>query len=89
MMRRRLLVWYSMLGAYDQAYQVVNRLLDDFATTDTIGVAWGFLWMRDLAGFREDARFATLAARMRLPDYWAVHGPPDGYDWRDGRLIPR
>jgi adenylate cyclase len=88
-MLRRLLHWYSVLGAYDQAYQVVNRLLDDFAATGTIGVAWGFLWQRELAGFREDARFATLAARMRLPDYWQRYGPPDGYDWRDGRLVAR
>jgi hypothetical protein len=30
-----------------------------------------------------------LVRRMKLPDYWAVHGPPDGYDWRDNRLIAR
>ena len=69
--------------------EVVNQWLDDFAAMGTIGTAWGLLWEPELAGFREDARFATLAGRMRLPDYWQRHGPPDGYDWRDGRLIPR
>jgi TolB-like protein len=88
-MRRRLIVWYSMLGAYDQAYEVMNSSLDDFAATGTIGITWGFLWFQELAGFREDPRFSALAVRMRLPDYWNKHGPPDGYDWRDDRLIPR
>jgi TolB-like protein len=88
-MLRRLILWYSMLGAYDRAYEVVNRSLDDFAATGTIGVGWGILWLRELAGFRQDARFAALAARMRLPDYWARYGPPDDYEWRDNRLIAR
>ena len=87
--RIRLITWYSMLGAYDQAYEVMNRSLDDFAARGTVGLTWGFLWLKELKGFRDDARFATLAARMRLPDYWQRHGPPDGYDWRDGRLVAR
>ena len=88
-MWRRLILWYSMLGAYDQAYEVVDRSLDDLAATGTIGVGWGFLWLRELAGLRQDARFAALAVRMRLPDYWQRYRPPDGYDWRDGRLVAR
>jgi len=88
-MRRRMILWYSMLGAYDEAYEVMHGSLDDFAPAGTIGAVWGFLWMKELAGFREDARFNALATRMKLPDYWAVHGPPDGHDWRDGRLVPR
>ena len=40
-----------------------------------------------MRGFRADPRFNMLVSRMKLPDYWAVHGPPDGYDWRDGRLV--
>ena len=88
-MRRRMILWYSMLEAYDEAYEVMHRGLDDFAATGTIGVAWGYLWLKEFAGFRADPRFGALATRMKLPDYWAVHGPPDGYDWHDGRLLVR
>jgi adenylate cyclase len=89
MMRMRLIMWYSRLEAYDQAYEMVNRSLDDFAAVASIGTAWGFLWTRELAGFRDDGRFTALVARLRLPDYWQRYGPPDGYDWRDGRLVAR
>ena len=67
----------------------MERSLDDYARSGTIGTAWGFLWFAELASFRDDARFAALAARMNLPEYWQAHGPPDGYDWRDGRLVVR
>jgi tetratricopeptide (TPR) repeat protein len=87
--RRRMVLWYSMLEAYDAAYDVMHRSLDDFATTGTVGLVWGFLWMPELAGFRADSRFAALTERLHLPDYWQIHGAPDGYDWRDGRLIAR
>jgi TolB-like protein/Flp pilus assembly protein TadD len=88
-MRRRMLLWYSMLESYDQAFEIMHSSLDEFAATSTIGVAWVFLWMKELAGFRADPRFAEVVARMRMPDYWERYGPPDGYDWRDGRLIAR
>lgn len=88
-MRRRLMSWHAQLAAYDQAYEVLNCSLDNFAATGTIGIAWGLLWSRERAGLREDARFTSLAERMRLPEYWERFGPPDGYDWRDGRLVSR
>ncbi len=88
-MRRRLLVWYATLGALDQAYAILSLSLDDFARSGTIGTAWGFLWFAELAAFREDSRFLALANRMNLPEYWQVYGPPDGYDWREGRLVAR
>jgi tetratricopeptide (TPR) repeat protein len=88
-MRRRLLVWYSMLGAYDQAFEIMNAMLDSFADRGTIGASWGTLWARELAGFRADARFTALATRMRLPEYWERYGPPDGYEWRKDRLVAR
>ena len=87
--RRRMVLWYSMLGSYDQAFEIMHSSLDEFASNGTIGVAWAFLWMTELAGFRADPRFADLAARLRLPGFWNDHGPPDGYEWRDGRLIAR
>ena len=89
LMRRRMVIWYSMLEAYDEAYEVMHRALDDFAASGTIGVAWGYLWLKEFAGFRADPRFGALATRLKLPDYWAVHGPPDGHDWCDGCLVAR
>jgi len=83
------MVWYSGLGGLDQAYAIMNRSLDDFGRSGTIGTAWVFLWMSELAPFRADARFGALVERMKFPDYWNVYGPPDGYDWRDGRLVAR
>jgi hypothetical protein len=82
-------MWYSRLEAYDQAFEMANRSLDDFAAVGSIGTAWGFLWARELAGFRDDTRFSALVARLRLPDYWQRYGPPDGYEWRDGQLVAR
>ena len=88
-MRRRLILWYSMLGAYDEAFEVMHGSLDDFAASGTIGAVWGFLWMSEMRGFRADPQFNILVSRMKLPDYWEVYGPPDGHDWRDGRLVAR
>jgi hypothetical protein len=67
----------------------MHSSLNEFAATGTIGVAWVFLWMKELAGFRADPRFSEVVTRMRMPDYWERYGPPDGYDWRDARLIAR
>jgi hypothetical protein len=89
LLRRRLMVWYSGLGALDQAYAIMNRSLDDFARAGTIGMAWLFLWMSELAPFRDDARFGALAERLKWPDYWNVYGPPDGYALRNGVLTRR
>lgn len=88
-LRRRFILWYALLGACDEAYQVMHGSLDALAEAGTIGVPWGFLWFHELAGFRRDPRFAALAQRMNLPEYWEKYSPPDGYDWRDGRLIAR
>ena len=49
-MRRRLVLWYSMSGAYDEAFEVMHGSLDHFAASGTIGAVWGFLWMRRCAG---------------------------------------
>ena len=86
-MRRRMVLWYSMLGSNDQAFEVMNESLDDFATNGTVGIAWAFLWLKELAVFRADPRFAALARRINLPEFWERYGPPDGHAWRDGRLV--
>jgi len=88
-MRRRMILWYSMLGSHDQAFEIMQGSLDDFAASGTVGIAWSFLWLQELASFRADPRFAALVARMNLPEFWEQYGPPDGYDRRDGQLIAR
>jgi hypothetical protein len=45
--------------------------------------------MSELAPFRDDPRFNALVERMRLPEYWNVHGPPDGYELVNGGLAQR
>ena len=90
-MQRRLVVWYASLGAFDQAYAIMNHSLDDFARSGMIGTAWGFLWFAELAPFRDDVRFSNLAARMNLPKYWQRYGPPrrrEGWVSRTSRRCP-
>jgi TolB-like protein/Tfp pilus assembly protein PilF len=77
MMRRRFMVWYTGIGAIDQAFEVMNESLDLFARTGTIGTAWAFLWMREMLPFRTDRRFQTLCRRMGFFEYWRKYGPPD------------
>lgn len=89
LLKRRFMVWYSLLGALDQAYIVATQALDQFAKSETIGTAWSFLWMPEMRAFRQDPRFQALVTRMGLPEYWNRFGPPDGFEWRNGRLIGR
>jgi TolB-like protein len=88
-MQRRFMLWYTMLGALDPAFDVANRSLDFLAQFGTIGTAWGFLWMREMLPLRQDPRFQSMCRRMGLFDYWTRHGPPDNCELKDGRLICR
>jgi TolB-like protein len=88
-MKRRFMVWYTLLGALDQAFEVFTESLDCFARSGTIGTAWAFLWMRELLPFRQDLRFQSLCRRMGLFDYWNKYGPPDHCELRNGKLICR
>jgi TolB-like protein len=88
-MKRRFMVWYTLLGALDQTFEIFTESLDYFARSGTIGSAWAFLWMRELLPFREDPRFQSLCRRMGLFDYWNKFGPPDHCELRNGKLICR
>jgi TolB-like protein len=85
--KRRFMVWYTSLGALDQAFEIANESLDYFARAGTIGAAWAFLWMPRMLPFRQDARFQRFVARMGLPAYWQKYGPPDNCALRDGKLV--
>lgn len=66
-----------MLDALDEAFQLANASLDHFARSGMVGTQWGMLWMPEMRPFRRDARFQRFVERLRLPDYWRHHGPPD------------
>ncbi len=88
-MQRRFMLWYTLLGDLDSAFEAANRSLDHFARSGTIGTAWAFLWMAEMLPFRRDARFQSMCRRMGLFDYWERHGPPDNCELEDGRLVCR
>ena len=55
--RRLFALWYTLLGAPAEAFEIANGSLDIFARHGTIGMYWGFLWMPDMLPFRQDPRF--------------------------------
>jgi DNA-binding winged helix-turn-helix (wHTH) protein len=85
-LRKRFMLWYSRLGALDQAYELAFDSLDRYAREGTVGGAWGVLWLAEMAAFREDERFQLFARRLRLFEYWSEYGPPDGYSLVGARL---
>jgi hypothetical protein len=72
-----LMVLHAMVDDLDSAYAAANHALDFYASAGSIGYVWQSLWMPMMANFRRDVRFDALAARVHLPEYWAVHGPPE------------
>jgi hypothetical protein len=75
--RKRMVLWLTLLGGLEQAFDLMNRSLDHLSRRGMVGTSWGMLWMPEMQSFRRDPRFEHVAARMRLPDYWRRHGPPD------------
>ena len=69
---------YLQLSERDVAFDVMNRSLDHDrrAWVHT----WDMLhaWTPEGGDFRNDPRFAKLAARVGLLDYWKQYGYPDG-----------
>jgi DNA-binding winged helix-turn-helix (wHTH) protein len=86
-MRKRLLLWLTMLADQDAAYAFLWRCLDHYARAGTVGSAWGFLWLPEMQAFRSDPRFQQFISRVRLIDYWREYGAPDGCELRDGVLV--
>ena len=68
---------YLQLGAVDEVYDTLFEALDrdgrSWATT------WDFehVWSEDGRKFRADPRFARLAQRIGIVDYWKQYGFPD------------
>jgi hypothetical protein len=47
------------------------------------------LWLPLLRPLHLQPDFFGIALAIGMVDYWAVHGPPDGYLFDGERLIPR
>lgn len=74
---QRLIVWFTMLGAIEAAYDVALRTIERFALHGTIGNGWGILWTKEMRAFRDSPRFQDLISRLGLFGYWRQYGPPD------------
>jgi len=77
-----------LLGAIDDAYAIAGRIVRQLERSERlITINLPAIWKPDLVAFRRDPRFQEFTARLGLPEYWKVHGPPDGYTLQDGRLV--
>lgn len=73
-----LIVLYAMAGDLDGAYGVAHRALEEHLRNNFVGTNWFAIWLPSMQPFRQDPRFSALVRRLGLPEYWNVHGPPDG-----------
>ena len=85
--QKRVLIWLTMLGALDEAFDLLSRALDDPACQGTIRGPWAWLWLPEMRPFRSDARFQAVIERFGFMEYWKQHGPPDGYRLFRGSLV--
>jgi hypothetical protein len=69
---------YVQLGAVDVAYGVIFDALDKDPKAWAKGWETTIAWGKDGVAFRRHPRFAELASRMGLVDYWKQYGYPDG-----------
>jgi hypothetical protein len=77
MVRKRIPLWYVLLGCIDTAHAFVNASLHDLARFGMIGTQWGWMWQPEMLQFRKSPRFQSLASRLGLPAYWECFGAPD------------
>ncbi len=77
---------FALVRDLDSAYASANHALDYYGAADSVGFPWYALWTEEMAEFRRDARFAALTRRLRMDDYWAVHGPPQACE-RTGEKV--
>ncbi len=75
--RNRLLLWYSQLGAVDFAHDLAEWCLDRYVAQGTVGCVWFVIWMPEMRDFRRHARFRRFVSRMNLPEYWREYGPAE------------
>ena len=78
---------YLQLGAVDLVFELIFGALDEDPKAWTKGWDTMIAWGEDGAAFRRHPRFAELASRMGLVDYWKQYGYPDGCRAGDDRPI--
>lgn len=86
-LRKRLIVWYTMLDDLDAAHDLMDRSLTHYAQLGFVGSAWGTLWLPEMQPFRRDPRFQAVARQLNLFAYWEKYGPPDGYELSPGGYV--
>jgi len=84
---KRMLLWVVQLGDLDRAFEWTDQVLTGLEAGGSVGLIWAVLWLEEMAPFRNDRRFMAIARRLGFLDYWREYGPPDGYEFRDGKLI--
>lgn len=85
--QKRVLVWLTLLGALDEAFDLLRRALEDPACQGTLRGPWAWLWLPEMRPFRRDPRFQAVTARFGFMAYWKQYGPPDGYGLLQGQLV--
>jgi len=82
--------WYVLLGSMDDAYAIAQRLIAQLeGARHLTNINIMPIWLPELVAFRRDRRFHEFTVGLGLFEYWKVHGPPDGYALKDGRLVER
>jgi TolB-like protein/Tfp pilus assembly protein PilF len=69
---------YLQLGQVDLVYGILLGTLDEHPSTWKEKWDLTLAWAPDGEAFRRDRRFAELAARIGVLDYWKQYGYPDG-----------
>ena len=70
-MRFPSMLLYTMLGEFEGAFRIANRVIDD----DNYGIL-NLFWAPEMAPFRQRPEFVDLIQRVKLDDYWREYGWP-------------
>ena len=80
--------WQAALGEFDAAFKIADLILAAWRRTGQLATMALFqMWFPSMQLFRQDPRFSGFMKELGMFAFWDRHGPPDGHDIRDGRLI--
>ena len=83
--RAHAIIWYTLLGARDDAYRLADGWLAQYRRAGFVGLPLigTILWQRDIPAFRSDPRFRSFIGAMEYLEFWKIHGPPDACSLRE------
>ena len=81
------MVMSSAAGDLDAAFAAAKHAADQYEQQGALGANWSSLWISVMQPFREDPRFQHFVRRLKLMDYWKVHGPPDDCTLAADRIV--